>query len=157
MTLPTYDPNPFPSLMEQWVRQGRSHFVQPSSVISWGGLPAGVALNSFGWLDCPTTTDHLILLTPVEASRTIYWFSEKIVTNSTQAVRMTLEGTFDGGVTWKSSTGYAVRIDKNHEWVSAVPIKTSANQGMRLRVYAQAGNNGDYYFKFIGVKLPWEE
>lgn len=143
-------------LMMHWMRLGYARFVQPSSLPLATMTPA-LAVNAFGWLDVPTTVDHVIELEPVAAGRTVYWFSEKITTNSSAVVRMSLEGTFDGGVTWKTSTGYAVSAAKDHTWQSDIPIKTSANQGMRLRVFATPGSNADYYFKFIGVKLPWEE
>lgn len=136
-------------------------FYQPNTVT----LPAGVTLNEYGWLDVPSTDEIIIPLVEVRPGekREIYWFSEKIVTNSDNPIRLSLEGNFaydpatdsfpaDG---WTTTAGYIVSTAKNHEWSGAGGmIKTKAGEALRLRVHPTNGNAGDFYFKFIAFDVP---
>lgn len=151
------------SFLEFYIRNGRQAFFQPTTV----PLPTGISLNSYGWLDCPTTG----LVIPIvsirsDEKRTLYWFSEKIVTNSSNVVRMSLEGNFqyDEALgdwpedTWTTTAGYAITASKDHIWNGLAPIKTVPGDALRLRVFApESGNvaNQDFYFKFIALDLPW--
>lgn len=134
-------------------------FFQPNTV----QLPTGVTLNEYGWIPVPDTTEiviPLIELRPGE-KRELYWFSEKIVANSSSPVRMSLEGNFsydpvtdtfpvDG---WTTTAGYIVSADHDHSWTGGL-IKTVGGEALRLRVHPTTGNTGDFYFKYIAYDIP---
>jgi hypothetical protein len=143
------------TFLEYMIRQGRQAFVQPPYI-------EGITLNQYGWVDCPTTGELVLPIyeiLPTE-EKTMYWFSEKIVCNSSTPVRMSLEGNFNyiDGVGfdpngWKVINGYMVSDMRGHEWNGIAPIKTVRGEALRLRVYGATGNNNDFYFKWIGVEL----
>lgn len=146
--------------MEWATINGYQAFFQPNTI----DLPDGISLNQYGWLDCPTGTDIVLPLCECKPTDNyeIYWFSEKIVTNSSNPVRMSLEGNFHFDETigdfnpdsWQTTAGYTVTSSKDHIWNGIAPIRTVPGEALRLRVFPSQGNNNDFYFKFIGFKIP---
>ena len=140
---------------------GYQAFFQPNTV----QLPAGITLNEYGWLNVPSSAEIVIPLAQVLPGETteLYWFSEKIVANSSNPVRISLEGNFQyDPVTgtfpddkWTTTAGYVVSDAKDHNWSGAGGmIKTKAGEALRLRVHPTNGNTGDFYFKFIAFRVP---
>jgi hypothetical protein len=151
------------SFVEWGSRNGYLSFFAPNTV----PLPEGIDLNPYGWLPAPTTTDlifPLITIRPNE-KRTLYWVNEEITTNSTTAMRLSLEwnntfdeatGTFDD-TAWENVAGYTVRSDKDMKMGGLAPLKTGQGEALRLRCFPINGNDNDWYFKFVAIDLPWME
>lgn len=131
-------------------------------------MPSNAVLNSFGWIDCPTTQDLYLPLCAIkpDEERTIYWIYENIVANSSKPIRFTLEGNFTWDESlndfdpngWLATTGYMVSSTKDHQLVTGnFPIRTKAGEALRLRVHSDASANEDFTFKWIGIDLPWKD
>lgn len=154
----TLQPRPNDVDFHTWaVRRGYQRFYQPRTV-------APDLMNAYGWINAPTTGDLVIPLysLPGDAEKTMYWHYESIVTRSTTPLRLALEGNFawdpatgtfpDDG--WEITTGYVVRDTAPHQ-LDGTLIKTRPGEAMRLRAYASAGVSNDFYFKFIGLEVPF--
>lgn len=152
-----------PTFMEWAIKRGYQAFFQPSTLV--GNLPAGVTLNQYGWIDSPTTGDLVIPIYTIrpDADETLYWIRESIATNSTGGVRISLEANFQWDEAldqpleagWKTVNGVTVSTSLRHEWNGL--MKMVPGEALRMRVFAATGNNNDFYFKFLALKLPWRE
>lgn len=138
-------------------RKGYMRFFSP-------GICVPNKMNTKGWIDTPKTIDDSIFLYGRKPGEqyTMYWIYESIVTASTTPLRMALEGNvtwsqalndFDPAA-WFVQTGYSVVASASHSLTNLV-IRTVPGEAVRLRVYAASGSSNDYYFKFIGVELPY--
>lgn len=146
-----------PNALADWaLRLGKQRFYQPSTLVPH-------MMNAYGWIPVPKGGDLLIDLysIPPGERRSMYWFYELIATQSTSAVRMSLEGNTAWDATkkrfdptaWQPATGYVVSAAVPHRMTGAM-IKTAPGEALRLRVFAGNGNTSDFYFKWVGWEIP---
>lgn len=163
MSIEVYDGYRNPDFISWGIRRGYQHFIQPNTV-DLSGTPA--TINEFGWINLPTTEFVIPFYKPLpDAQETIYWYYEKLTCNSSNDVRMSLEGNtnwredlqdYDPD-TWFTQAGYVVSSTKSHQ-VYGMLVKTVPGEAIRLRIHSPQGNNsGDMFFKWLAIKVPWIE